>query len=138
MSEHEPNQESLRANLTTKIWGCAIAMLGVSIPISAIVGSNFGSVIIPLSIIGGTTLSTIAIWNPLAARSKQAPKGSEAESQRVAELEERVASLEMILSYEEKLLESKMRQQPVLNEQAINQQPILSESSLPVANEFAL
>ena len=135
MAEHEPdNQDSLRAGLTTKIWGCAMGMLGISIPLSAIVGQHGGgaAAIIPLSVIAGAAISTAAIWNPFAARSKQAPsKGPEAE--RVAELEERVASLEMILNYEEKLLESKMRQQQVMS-----QQPMLNESSLPVANDFAL
>lgn len=144
MAEQEPdNQDSLRAQLITKIWGCAVGMLGLSIPLSAIVGhagngGGFAAVVIPLSVVGGAALSTVAIWNPFAARSKQAPSKSQ-EAERVAELEERVASLEMILSYEEKLLESKMRQQPTMSQQPmLNQQPISSESSLPVANDFAL
>lgn len=136
MSEQEPNnQDSIRAQLTTKIWGCAVGMLGISIPLSAIVGhagngGGFAAVIIPLSVIGGAAVSTMAIWNPFSARRKESPAQ---DTGRVAELEERVASLEMILSYEEKLLESKMRQ-----EATMSQQPMLSESSLPIDNDFSM
>jgi len=86
----EPESEDIRVRLITKIWGVSMGMLGISIPLAAITESG---PVIPLAVIIGTSLSTVAIWRN--GNSESLP------SAQFKQLEERLANLETIVTYEE-------------------------------------
>jgi hypothetical protein len=89
----------LRMAATSKIWGYAMGMLGISIPLAAITESAA----IPIVVVLMAGCSTIAIWiNPANSSS------TTLDQEKVKQLEERLANLETIVSYEEPMLRSKI------------------------------
>ena len=78
-----------KVRATSAIWGCAIGMLGVCIPLVAITESG---VILPLLVILGAGGGTVAVW--------LAPDRAQLEESRLTQtmkaLEERVINLETI------------------------------------------
>lgn len=78
-----------KVRATTAIWGCAVGMLGVCIPLVAITNSG---VILPLLVILGATGGTVAVW--FAPDERQ--KGEISLAQTVQVLKERVIDLETI------------------------------------------
>lgn len=105
-------RDGVRSHLITKIWGCATGMLGISIPLVAVTHSGAA---IPIAVIVGAAVGTVAIWNPFARTSGDGASHKELtdSTKKIGELEERLASMEAILSYEEKILESKTRKREI-------------------------
>ena len=98
-----------RVQATSAIWGIAVGMLGVCIPL---VGITDSGVILPLLVILGASASTVSVWR---TRSQlQAPREQQL-VKTVAQLEERVRNLETICSD----LEFDMKQ-PALRAEAGN------------------
>ncbi|WP_287127516.1 hypothetical protein [Candidatus Cyanaurora vandensis] len=92
MNRQKPDEpQEIRYTMTTKIWGYATGMLGISIPLAAITESP----LIPLAVVVGTAISTAAVWG---AFGKTTPPIS---APQLKQLEERLANLETIVSYEE-------------------------------------
>lgn len=86
----EDTQKDIRSATTTKIWGIAVGMLGICIPLTAITRSG---PILPLAVITGAAVSTVAVW-----RSSDNKSGSNTLSLHNMEaLEERIANLEIIV-----------------------------------------
>jgi hypothetical protein len=86
---HKATENNPKVRATAAIWGCAIGMLGVCIPLVAITNSG---VLLPLLVILGAGGGTVAVW--------LAPDERQREELRLAQtvklLEERVRNLETI------------------------------------------
>ncbi|MDJ0772287.1 MAG: hypothetical protein QNJ49_02505 [Mastigocoleus sp. MO_167.B18] len=82
-------KKNLKVRATSTIWGYAVGMLGVCIPLVAITESG---IILPLLVILGTGAGTVAVW--FAPDRKQVEEGDL--TQAVKALEERVINLETI------------------------------------------
>lgn len=86
---HRSHERDSRVRATAAIWGCAVGMLGVCIPLVAITNSG---VILPLLVILGAGGGTMAVW--LAPDRRQLDDSRLAQT--VKMLEERVMNLETI------------------------------------------
>lgn len=78
-----------KVRATSAIWGCAIGMLGVCVPLVAITNSG---IILPLLVILGAGGGTVAVW--LASDQRQSEALHLVKT--VKALEERVVNLETI------------------------------------------
>lgn len=81
------NNPKVRATAT--IWGCAIGMLGVCVPLTAITNSG---VTLPLIVVLGASGGTVAVWFAPDRRQQEETQLV----QTVKKLEERVMNLETI------------------------------------------
>ena len=86
---HKSTEKNPKVRATSAIWGCAVGMLGVCIPLVAITESG---VILPLLVILGTCGGTAAVW---FEPDKRQPEEAHL-AQTVKALEERVINLETI------------------------------------------
>lgn len=84
-----------RVRATSIIWGCAVGMLGVCIPLTAITKSGA----IPVAVIIAAGAGTVAVWRD----SSRSP------SSKIAELEARIIDLETISSSLELAEEEKFK-----------------------------
>ncbi len=82
-----------RVQLIRMIWGCAVGMFALCIPLSAL---TRGVAIIPVAIAVGAGAGTVVVWRS-DSRSKQRLESD----QTVRSLEERIANLEAIASHSE-------------------------------------
>jgi hypothetical protein len=107
MSEQNPEpQKDTRMETTGAIWGMATGMLALSIPLSSVTQTAF----IPLIVIAGAAIGTVAVWR--GGAKNESPKGNKeqlAAQQRIAELEERLANLETINNFERRLAEEALK-----------------------------
>ena len=132
---HTPQDQGrdTRLEATKSIWSSTIWLMGISVPLTAITKdfSQNAALLIPFSVMAGSVVGTVAVWNPFARRT---PVNTQSDKQ-VQQHEERIASLEMILNYEEKLIESKAQRQAQLISQAPSQgeAQLQSESQMPYA-----
>ena len=96
--------QDIRISITTKIWGFAVAMLGICIPLVAVVSERAGNglvaAILPIAVIAGATASTAAVWIFGNTSSIPSPSHDKQLNQQLEQMEERLANLEMISSYE--------------------------------------
>lgn len=88
MSHNTPDSDP-KVRATATIWGCAIGMFGICIPLVAITKSG---VVLPLMVLLGAGGGTAAVW--LAADKRQLESSQLAQT--VQALEERVMNLETI------------------------------------------
>ena len=88
------NAKDIRLKATTKIWSLAIAMFAICIPLSAATKSG---PILPLAVVMGTTLGTASIWRGSTEESTSLRQTSE----KIKQLEGRIADLETIITSEE-------------------------------------
>ena len=79
------NKKHPKVQATSIIWGCAVGMLGICVPLVAITESG---VILPLLVILGAGGGTVAVWF--------SPDKSQLEESEVKALEERIINLETI------------------------------------------
>ena len=102
MPQPQQHSEDQRAGLIKTIWGCSVGMLGICIPLIGILHSNPIAPLLPFCIIVGATLSTLALSsNKGLSSSKSQLSASElAYQERIKQLEERLANIEMIGSFE--------------------------------------
>lgn len=85
------NERDPKVRATAAIWGCAVGMLGICIPLVAITKSG---VLLPLIVLLGAGGGTAAIWLSPDKQQQQANRLT----QTVQSLEERVINLETICS----------------------------------------
>ena len=88
------NDKDIRLKATSKIWSLAVAMLAICIPLSAATKSG---AVLPLAVIVGTTVGTASIWGG----SIEQLTGDSQKSERIKQLEDRIADLETIITSEE-------------------------------------
>ncbi len=88
------NSKDIRLAATSKIWSLAIAMLAICIPLSAATKSG---PILPLAVVVGTTLGTASVWRGSTEESTSERLNTE----RIKQLEGRIADLETIITSEE-------------------------------------
>jgi hypothetical protein len=89
---HPYTEQDPRVRATSGIWGIAVGMLGVCIPLVAITNSGL---ILPILVIVAAGISTTAIW---LSQKKTRENSIPQLPQKLAALEERVNNLEMICS----------------------------------------
>ena len=126
MGNTQSDQQDIRLKATESIWKQIVPLMALSIPITGIVAIAGGSLalFVPISIAAGAAVGTAAVWNPFTRSNTT--KTNPVSAKQVQQLEERIASLEMILNYEEKLLESKARREAQLPaEVAIRTEPVM-------------
>ncbi|MBI4785311.1 MAG: hypothetical protein HY785_28985 [Oscillatoriophycideae cyanobacterium NC_groundwater_1537_Pr4_S-0.65um_50_18] len=86
---HKSTERNPKVRATAAIWGCAIGMLGVCIPLVAITNSG---IILPLLVILGAGGGTVAVWFAPDQRQQEETRLL----QTVKALEARVVNLETI------------------------------------------
>lgn len=96
-------EKDIRVAATSKIWVLATGMLAICIPLSAVTKSG---AILPLAVISGAAVGTVAVWRSSDNQSKNNPLLTNS----VKELEQRVANLEIICSSQELDLQNKIKQ----------------------------
>jgi len=114
MHQHQNDNapEDVRVKVVSTIWGCAVGMLGICIPLVAI--SRTGP-ILPLLVIVGAAVATAIVWsgnvNAASTRSDAANEQKEMDElrKRVAELEERLSNVETIDRFEHHLAEKTLK-----------------------------
>ena len=79
------SQKNSKVKATSVIWGCAVGMLGICIPLVAITESG---IILPLLVILGAGSGTAAVWF--------SPEFTQPEESDLKSLEERIITLETI------------------------------------------
>lgn len=82
-----PSERDIRVTITTRIWGLATGMLGICVPIVAITENA----IVPIAVVVGATVGTLIVWRNYDYKP----------TNKVKELEQRVANLETISSSQE-------------------------------------
>jgi hypothetical protein len=86
---HESTETNPKVRATAAIWGCAVGMLGICIPLVAITKSG---VLLPLLVMLGAGGGTAAVWFAPDKRQQEELQLN----QTVKALEERVINLETI------------------------------------------
>ncbi len=88
------NNPDPRTQSTSIIWGCAVGMFALCIPLVRV---TKGAAIIPFAIALGAGAGTVAVWRP----NQRIQNPSEPEQQALRAIEERIANLEAIASHGE-------------------------------------
>lgn len=99
LEEHK----DVRVAATSRIWGLAVGMLAICIPLSAVTRSG---PILPLAAITGAAVGTVAVWRSDDKKSKS----NSLPQQKVELLEQRIANLETIVSRDDFDLLMKIKQ----------------------------
>jgi hypothetical protein len=99
LEEHQ----DVRVAATSRIWGIAVGMLAICIPLSAVTKSG---PILPLATLTGAAVGTAAVWRSDDKKSKS----NSLPHQKVELLEQRIANLETIVSSEDFDLRMKIKQ----------------------------
>ncbi len=108
----EHKEEDIRVKLLGTIWGCAMGMLGICIPLMAVAGRSMGdfAAVLPLGVVAGAASASIAVLSHFKGSASSAAATHDArqmtqQATRLHELEERLANLETINSFERRLAE---------------------------------
>jgi hypothetical protein len=102
------------------IWSGAIVMLALCIPLAAVSRSAN----LPLIVIVGTGLVSLYIWQSGSAARKEDTSEADALRDKIKELEERLANVEVINRFEDRLADKRLRQEA---EQAATTPPRIEE-----------
>lgn len=97
-------ERDIRVASTSRIWGFATAMLVICIPLVAITGRS--GAILPLAVIAGAAIGTVAVWHGSNNQSKTSPLLTNS----IKDLEQRMANIEIICSSQELDFQSKIKQ----------------------------
>lgn len=111
LEEHQ----DVRVAATSRIWGIAVGMLAICIPLSAVTKSG---PILPLATLTGAAVGTGAVWRSDDKKSKS----NSLPQQKVELLEQRIANLETIVSSEDFDLRMKIKQLEVSDRAERNSQ----------------
>ncbi|KAB8331914.1 hypothetical protein SD80_020550 [Scytonema tolypothrichoides VB-61278] len=103
IQESVTQSKDVRVTTTSIIWGIAVGMLAICIPLSS--ATKSGS-ILPLATIAGAAISTVAVWRSDDKKSKY----NSLPQQKVELLEQRIANLETIVTRDDFELRMKMKQ----------------------------
>ena len=95
--------EDQRARALGKVWGSALVMLAICIPLCYILKSA----VLPLAVIISAAVVTFYVWNSSELSGSENSE-NEALRAKVKELEERLANVEVINRFEEHLAEEKL------------------------------
>ncbi len=101
--ELQPRGNSPLIGTTAIIWAFATAMLAICIPIVSLTKSG---AILPLALILGATVSTVAVWRKSAERNGKISELTNS----VSKLQQRVIDLETICSTDDLNLQNKFKQ----------------------------
>jgi hypothetical protein len=114
-SEKEESNKDVRLAATTRIWGCTVAILAISVPLSIPLRSS----LIPLAAIGGAAAGTFAVWNS----DEKKAQNKFLQQQQIELLERRIGDLETIISSDDldlrvklKIIEASQRDQQTLGD----------------------
>lgn len=105
MTRLEQNYRNIsdpRTQVTYVIWGCAVGMFALCIPLAAL---NRGALIISAAVALGAGTGTVAIW-----KSDPHSKRRMADEQTMRSLEERITNLEAIASHSELDMQHQFKQ----------------------------
>ncbi|HEX8296274.1 MAG TPA: hypothetical protein VF593_08235 [Chthoniobacteraceae bacterium] len=97
--------EDQRAKALANVWGFALVMLVVCVPLCAM----FRTAVIPLTIIAGAAVVTLYIWSRGEKDSGVQDAENESLRTKIQELEERLANVEVINRFEDRLAEKELR-----------------------------
>ncbi|BAZ09679.1 hypothetical protein NIES4071_14890 [Calothrix sp. NIES-4071] len=100
MGKKSEQSKDIRLAATTRIWGCTVVILAISVPLSIPLRNS----LIPLAALAGATVGTVAVW-----RDDRKSKGYMA-PQQVELLEQRIRDLEAIVSSEDYDLKARLKQ----------------------------
>ncbi|GAB1538274.1 hypothetical protein NUACC21_09320 [Scytonema sp. NUACC21] len=95
--------QDVRVVATTRIWGIAMGMMAICIPLTAITRTA----ILPLATITGAAVGTVVVWR---SDNKKSKNNSYISQQQIELLEQRMANLETIVSSEDFDLRMKIKQ----------------------------
>ena len=98
---NDQNKGDFRPDAIGQVWWAALAMLAICIPLGAVLKSGA----IPLVVIGGAVLATMYVWKTNPQKTSRAEDEAETLRAKIRELEERLANVEIINSFEERLAE---------------------------------
>lgn len=98
--EKQPKDQ--RAEALSNVWGWALLMLAVSIPLCTILKTA----LIPMIVVFAAVVVTFYVWNS----GKSDPEENEVLRAKIKELEERLANVEVINRFEDRLAEKQARQ----------------------------
>jgi hypothetical protein len=94
-----------RIRALNSVWASAIAMLALCIPICI----ETGSLILPILVIVGTAVVSLYVWQGGGAERKE--DEADALRTKIQELEDRLANVEIINRFEDRLAEKRLRQE---------------------------
>ncbi|MFB2980385.1 hypothetical protein [Microseira sp. BLCC-F43] len=101
MAEQLENEKDIRLKVTTRIWGCAVGMLGICIPLTAVTNSG---PIIPLGVVAGAAAGTAVVW----VGDKKSPRSLP--PIQLQQIEQRLANLETIIGSDDLDVRLKIKQ----------------------------
>ncbi|MDJ0649354.1 MAG: hypothetical protein QNJ60_11670 [Xenococcaceae cyanobacterium MO_188.B19] len=110
------NSQDIRLAATSKIWSLAIGMLAICIPLSGVTKSG---PILPIAVIFGASWGTTSVWSA----STEESTGNSETSEKIEQLEGRIADLETIITSEEIKWRSSIEptpKNPILNQSISN------------------
>ncbi len=102
MAKKLQKEKDIRLKVTTRIWGCAVGMLGICIPLTAVTNSG---PIIPLGVVAGAAVGTAVVW-----RSGDKKSQTELAPSQLQQIEQRLANLETIVGSDDLDLRLKIKQ----------------------------
>ncbi|HAX78446.1 MAG TPA: hypothetical protein DCY88_22115 [Cyanobacteria bacterium UBA11372] len=102
MAKKVEKEKDIRLKVTTRIWGCAVGMLGICIPLTAVTNSG---PIIPLGVVAGAAVGTAVVW-----RSGDKKSQPELAPNQLKQIEQRLANLETIVGSDDLDLRLKIKQ----------------------------
>ena len=106
-ARHDGDMEKdLRVEVTRKIWFYSVAMMGISIPLTATTHSS----LIPFCVLAATTVSTATVWlsKGIGSFGKPSLPASGVTQEQFEALQARLESVETTSSFERSLQERKM------------------------------
>jgi hypothetical protein len=101
MSKKFEEPKDVRLAATTRIWGFTLGILAISVPVSIPLRNS----LIPLAVVGGATVGTVAVW-----RSDEKKSRGGYLPQQIELLQERIANIETIVGNDDLDLRMKIKQ----------------------------
>lgn len=129
------NEEDIRVKILGTIWGCATGMLGICIPLAAVVGEAVGgaAAVLPLGVVAGATVATVSVLNHFKGSASSASTKSDIQqAARLHELEERLANLETINNFERRLAEEAIAK----GNQSVSTAPMPRDTMTPAETTY--
>src|SRR5687767_5089139 len=99
----EDSQEYQRSKALGHVWGSALVMLAICIPLCYILKT----VVLPLAVIIGAAAVTFYVWSSSEQSDSHASE-NEVLRAKIKELEERLANVEVINRFEDRLAEKQL------------------------------
>lgn len=134
LPQHQPTEDKdARVGLIKSIWGCATGMLGICIPLIHVLHGHHLAPLLPVCVIAGATLGTIAVLTGMKGPAPKLRESSSSEAalqEHVRQLEERLANVETISSFERGLHERELLRGHEDNKAALQERDSLNARSV--------